>query len=152
MKRTKVMLSGMLAVAAVITAGTWATGSFAATANTPKVTPTTMISKSNPGVQLVDKKVSPEGISVYAVIRTDKGDASVWYTIYGNPGDRIEYSFYKKNSKGTYDYLFTGTSFVSDGYDPRSWACGEGNFKLVLNDKTNGTSATYTFYVPARAT
>ncbi|WP_035301052.1 hypothetical protein [Brevibacillus thermoruber] len=151
-----------LALVSAAAAMLFSVSSSAATANTTNSNvavnatavknPVSMLSQSSSDVQLVDMKISPLGIGVYAVIRTDKNDEDVWYTIYANKGDKVKFTFYKKNSKGQYEYQLEGITILSTGKDERSWACGPGDYKLVLEDETNGTSATYTFTVPKAGT
>lgn len=150
-----------LALVSAAAAMLFSVSSGAATANTnsnaavnAKVgqNPTSTLSQNSADVQLVDQKISPMGVGVYAVIRTDKNDEDVWYTIYANKGDKVKFTFYKKNSSGKYVYQLEGITILSSGKDERSWACGPGDYKLVLEDQTNDTSASYTFTVPKSGT
>lgn len=99
-------------------------------------------------VKLLDAiKVSATGeISISAKIKTDY--SAVFYDFYGEPNNDFSATWQKLINGRYVTQSVWNFRFANDGWYPGSWSQDHGSkWKLILRDKDNGSTATYTYTV-----
>lgn len=96
-------------------------------------------------VSSVDAKVA-KTISIYAKITTSHN--AVYYDFYGEPNNDFSAEWLKLINGKYVSQQTWHDRLNKDGWYPGSWGQGAGtSWKLILTDKDNGSSATYTYTI-----